>query len=260
MAEFVDILTAYPTVVFTVLLGVALLYWLLVILGAVDIDALDPSGLFHGVDGALDGALDGAADGAVEGAQGIVEGAIHGAADGAAEGAAGALDGAELHHEVGEAAGLLSALGLKGVPITIILSVTVAVAWLACGMTMDVLGRSAPAWLQAPPFRWVGGTVVALAALALGLVVSSVVLRPLRFAVRTEQGRSRRSLVGRVGIVTTQRVDEGFGQAEVHVDGDYVLVDVRSDEPNELRKGSQVLLYDYDATHELFRVVAHRPD
>lgn len=41
MKEFLDIVTSFPTVVFTVLLGVIFVYWLLAILGAVDIDMLD---------------------------------------------------------------------------------------------------------------------------------------------------------------------------------------------------------------------------
>lgn len=41
MADFLNIVSSFPTVVFTVLLGVILLYWLLAILGAVDIDVLD---------------------------------------------------------------------------------------------------------------------------------------------------------------------------------------------------------------------------
>jgi hypothetical protein len=41
VAEFLSVVSSYPTVVFTVLLGVIFLYWMLAILGAVDIDALD---------------------------------------------------------------------------------------------------------------------------------------------------------------------------------------------------------------------------
>lgn len=41
MADFLNIVSHFPTVVFTVLLGVVFLYWLLAILGAVDIDMLD---------------------------------------------------------------------------------------------------------------------------------------------------------------------------------------------------------------------------
>ena len=48
MDDFLQASLSYPTVLFTVLLGVMLLYWLLVILGAVGLDLL--GGHDHGVD------------------------------------------------------------------------------------------------------------------------------------------------------------------------------------------------------------------
>jgi hypothetical protein len=41
VTEFLSVVTGFPTAVFTVLLGIIFLYWLLAILGAVDIDVLD---------------------------------------------------------------------------------------------------------------------------------------------------------------------------------------------------------------------------
>lgn len=41
MADFLTIITSFPTVVFSVLLGIIFLYWMLAILGAVDIDVFD---------------------------------------------------------------------------------------------------------------------------------------------------------------------------------------------------------------------------
>lgn len=60
-AGFLAGLVAFPTVLFAALSVCALLYWLLVILGAVDLDALD--GLSGKVDGMLEGAVDAVADG-----------------------------------------------------------------------------------------------------------------------------------------------------------------------------------------------------
>jgi hypothetical protein len=92
MADFLVTTLSYPTVIFTVLLGVAIVYWTLVIVGAMGIDVLD---------------LDFEADGAAEGAS---EGAAEGAADGA------------LH-------GLLHALRLREAPMTLVLSLVFVWAW-----------------------------------------------------------------------------------------------------------------------------------
>ena len=108
MAELLAAIVAFPAVIPTVLLGVALLYWMLVMFGAVDIDLFSADGAADGVlDGAaegashglLDGAADGAADGVLDGvahgaADGVLDGVAHGAADGVLDGVAhGAADG-----------------------------------------------------------------------------------------------------------------------------------------------------------------------
>lgn len=42
MASFLDAVVAFPTALFTTFLGVVLFYWLLALLGAVDLESLDP--------------------------------------------------------------------------------------------------------------------------------------------------------------------------------------------------------------------------
>lgn len=96
-------LMAMPTGIFTVLLGLVILYWVLFLIGGLDLDVLG------GADGAAEGALEGAAEGALEGAAG---GAVEGAADGALDGV-DRVDGA-----VEGATGLLQTLKLRSVPAT----------------------------------------------------------------------------------------------------------------------------------------------
>ena len=247
MNGFVDVMLSFPTVIFTVLLGIALIYWLLVILGALDHDLGDPGGFFHGVDGALDGAQ-GALDGVGE--------AAHGALDGAGEAAHGALD----HHGSAEAFGILGILGLHGVPLTMVLTVIVLVGWAVSGLATTLLRGMLPQdWLTGV-LQWLVAGGVAISALTAGMLTAAVVLRPLRTVFKTEPGRRKNSLVGAIGVVTTQRVDERFGQAEVKADDDFVLIEVRCEQENELRKGSRVLIFEHDAKNDVFHVVAHRED
>lgn len=122
MAELLSVILAFPTVFYTGLVGLALLYWLFVIFGAIDMDAAGAEGAADGALGALKGAdgavgalkgADGLAgaikgvgeaagalkgmsglDGSLEGADGAFDGAFDGA-DGALDGADGAIDGAD---------------------------------------------------------------------------------------------------------------------------------------------------------------------
>jgi hypothetical protein len=51
MGEFVSALFAFPTFIFTVLLGLVVIYWLLVLLGALGIEIFDISGLGEAAEG-----------------------------------------------------------------------------------------------------------------------------------------------------------------------------------------------------------------
>src|SRR5262249_46783092 len=120
MLALLTLMLSFPTVVFTVLLGVVLLYWLFVILGALHLDALGAG------DGALDGVghggLEGAGDAGLEGAgHGGVDGAGHGGADGTDAGGDGAGDDVDVGHQGGFASAIAS-LRLKSVPATVMMS------------------------------------------------------------------------------------------------------------------------------------------
>jgi hypothetical protein len=97
-------------VIYTVLLGVSLVYWLFVIVGSVDVDLLG-----GGLEGAAKGALEGAAKGALEGS---MKGALEGQAE----------------------AGLFSALKLRSAPVTVVLSLLFTFAWLFCVIGKQLLG------------------------------------------------------------------------------------------------------------------------
>ncbi|MEL7370031.1 MAG: glycine zipper family protein, partial [Myxococcota bacterium] len=93
MALFLQQIMAMPTVVFTALLGIVIVYWLFVVIGALDVDMIDVGADLDGIaEGAAEGAMEGAAEGAMEGA---TEGAMEGAAEGATEGIGGAVESAE---------------------------------------------------------------------------------------------------------------------------------------------------------------------
>lgn len=110
MDGWLALLGAFPTVVFAGLSVLCLLYWLLVLVGAADIDGLDS--LTGGVTGKTEGALDAVAAG-VKGSTSAVSEA-------------------------------LSALGLTQVPVTISLSLFSLTALLASATTRHLLDPLVP--------------------------------------------------------------------------------------------------------------------
>lgn len=91
LSQFVSVITSYPTVVFSVLLGIAVLYWICASLGLLNIHLGDLTDHHHGMD--------------------------HG-------------HGADQPGNAEGMAGLLAKLGLNGVPLTLIIAIIAAVGWM----------------------------------------------------------------------------------------------------------------------------------
>lgn len=225
MDEFLRTALSFPTLPFTVAMGAVLVYWLFVIVGMVDLDAMDPGGALDGVDGALDG----------------VEGAAEAATEGAAEGATDA--------GLGGLGGLLSALRLRYAPVTVVLSLIALLGWIGC-----FFGTRYVAPLLPFGEGTLGGVIVALAALALALPLTSLVTRPMAPLFRTEVARGNRSLVGSVVVVKTGKVDRGFGQAELHDGQAGLLLRVRCEDDAGLARGDRALIVDWDEEQNVFEV------
>ena len=244
MAELVASALAFPTVIFTGLLIVVLVYWAFVFIGALDIDLLD--GGAEGLDGAADGALDGAADGLDVDVDVDVD--VDMDMDMDMDMDADADADADAH---GGGGGLLGTMGLAGVPVTVSFSFLILYCWALC---------MALGWLVAG--LGLGGALFTLASLAAMLVAivvavpaAAVSVRPLKGLFVTHQAPRRAEFVGRVCIVTTQRVTDRFGQAEI-VDGGTVLrVQARCTSENTLGKDSKALVIDYDRKNEVYIIV-----
>lgn len=238
--EFLEALwasaTTFPTVVFTILLGLVILYWFV---------SLVTGG---GADSAIEGAVEGAADGALESlAEGAVEGAVEGAADGAAEAGLEALEsgGGGLLSQ-----GLLK-LGVTVVPVTLVGTMVVGFSWIISLVLSRLLGRHVGVGTTS---LVVGGGIL-VAAFILGMVATVWAVRPLKPLFSSDKTMSRRDLVGCRAALTTSSVDETFGQAEFDNGEAGLLLQVRCLAENTLTRGDKVRITKYDATNDLFEVV-----
>ncbi len=250
MASFFEAVLAYPTVFFSGALCVVLMYWAMVIVGIFDIDILDfDLDFLDSIEGAGE-ALDGALDGAGEAMDGALDGAAE-AADGAAEAAEGASEASEGFDpgSTGILASLVNALKLRSVPLTITISFMTLTGWLTSFILMAEV---------APHLAQVNGVLVAgfamLLSLFVGVLVTSVLVRPLAPVFESQQGSRRADFVGTACEVTTSRVDGRFGQAELDDGGAGLVVQIRCDHDNGLRKGATALVVSFDEEREAFVV------
>lgn len=239
MDQLISVSLAFPTVIFSILVVVSLVYWLFVILGALDIDLVGDADVDVGGD--IGGDIGGDVGGDIGG---DVGGDIGGDAGGDIGG--DGADGHAGHHHGG--AGILAALGLRKVPLTISVSLISLFAWLICIVIMLALDDFdlLPVWLLK--------AVVFFAALFLSLPPAALCAKPIAPFFVVHKSKSRKDYVGNVCKVMTGEVTGKFGQARIE-EGGYVLdVPVRCDSGHKFSRHDQALIIDYDSERDAYLI------
>lgn len=230
MTGFFATALGFPAVVFSFALCVVLLYWLLVALGGADIDLLD-------ADVDVDLGAGGGHDLGTGGGHDLD---------------AGGHDGSS---------GLVAWFGLGGVPVTVALSLLITAAWALCMVGSAVLDAVG---IGDGVLGAVLGVVLLVLAVLGGLLVTRLIVLPLRRMFPESEAPSRTDFVGRTCVIRTGSVTDSFGQAELtSADGSSAVIQVRlapehaAERP--LSSGSTAIVYDYDGVKEIFWVAASDP-
>ncbi|MBX3206602.1 MAG: glycine zipper family protein [Labilithrix sp.] len=247
MAPFLALALSFPAVVYTVLLGVALVYWVFVMVGAAHVNLLGDGAMDAAVDGAVDAAIDGVAKGALEGA---TKGMLEGAAD-HLEGAGGHGHDADVGDVGGGNAGIIAALKLRSAPATVVMSALLLFSWV-----FTILGMKAV--LAVLPGEGIVTTLAKAALLVvapmLALFPTSVVVRPLARVFTPIKATTHNALVGKMCTIRTGTVTDRFGEATLEDGGAGVVVRVRVESGEKLARGDQAVIVGYDATRQEFTV------
>ena len=244
MAEVFVLALSFPSVVFTVLLGVVLVYWAFVMVGVIHIG--------EGSEGALDGHIDGATKGMLDGAtKGMLDGAVDHAGGAHGGGHGGDIDLGDVDDSDGGGAlaAIMSALHLRSVPATVVFSLIVTFAWLVSVVCMQLVTRLAPA---------LSGVVVSGAVMVgsflLALPLTSLAARPLAKVFAPKHAPAKSDFVGRTCVIRTGSVTEKLGEATLHDGGAGLVLRVRVEGGKQLARGEQALIVDYDAERESYLV------
>ncbi len=211
MEQFLTISTSFPVIVYTFLVAIIVIYWLLAMIGTVDIDMLD-----------VDFDLDADVDMDVNAGNGL-------GADVDAEGLSGVT-------------GFMVKWGLTGVPVTVVISVLVASAWLICYLGMS-LAYALISW-KILLFISAGFWLIFSAVLA--VPVTGWFIKPMKKFFVSYTAAEKSSFVGKTCQVKTGKVTLNFGQAELEDGGAGMLFDVRADEAYGIKKGDWVIIVEYD--------------
>lgn len=254
MLEILNAAIAFPTVIFTGLLICALLFWGSVLLTGVDPQALDPD-----VDADVDAHVDADVDAHVD---------AHVDADVDADADAGDVDAdadahadggdAEGHHDAhahAEGPGVLNSLmgfmNIGTVPVSIVATAVIFIGWI---LSMLLTLYTKPALETFLPAFLIGGLFLILA-LAGGCLAGSLATRPLRTVFKIQTQHGGRALIEKFCTVTTDRVNEKFGEATLKMHGSSpLLLSVRCPHENKLKKGRLAVIVDYDKETNTYQV------
>lgn len=228
MTELIQHAIAPLNLPFTILLGVVVLYWLMVIVGGMDFgDSDGGAALDHGgvdVDGHVDAGVDGHAD--------------------------GHFDGDAHGHGHGFFGGIAHFLHLGEVPFMIVASILILVLWMASMLVNYYFN---------PGLVIAKGLMLLVPVLVGGVVVTHFLALPFKkiFRLMEKDYDSHKPIIGQVGTVVTGEVSATFGQISIDMGGVHVTLNARTAEGSKLEKGDLALVVEKLDDRGIYRVVEH---
>lgn len=208
MNEFLTNALTFPTMVFSILLGFCVVYWMFAAFGVFD----------------------------------VTEGW-------AVDADVGDFVDAHAHHPDASNGGhglaaILARFGLGGVPFMVMLTVLSLTAWIASYFLQMLVLSHFPDLV-----RWVVGLGVIAAALVGGVFLTSLMLRPVRWAVARFGPEPPKPVLGRVGEVISPQVDDRGGRVQVEDGGAGLIFQVRTSSGVVYPRGAKVVLLSVDENH-----------
>jgi membrane protein implicated in regulation of membrane protease activity len=231
MLEFLETCLSFPVNVFSGLLIISCLYWLVAALGLVDIDSLDMDTDIDAGGPDIDTDIDAGGDSDFD-----------------------ALKSSGTSSGLGAFSSLLFQFGLHGVPMTLIITLISLFGWL--------ISYYAFHWFLGAIFgpgviRYALGVPLFLAAFAVGAFLTARVIKPLRRFFKKEKQITGASLCGRTVTVRSSQVTASYGEVECWNAGSSLLLDVRpAREGAVFSRGDTVVLLDYDPDRRIYTVIS----
>jgi hypothetical protein len=142
----------------------------------------------------------------------------------------------------------LEKLGLGGIPLTVVITLIDIYALALTYMARKYIMPLFDSILSATAI----GLLVAVFAIIIALPIAALSSKPLRRFFYTHQGISKTDLVGTICTVTTQAVNESFGQARTD---DGMTLSVRANLPNNIGKGTRIALIEFNSDSDTYSVV-----
>jgi hypothetical protein len=148
--------------------------------------------------------------------------------------------------------GLMTTLGLKGVPLSLVLGLVALFSWATCYLIVALLSVG-------PVGNWINyliGTLAIPVSLAASVLLTAQAVKPLRPLFRALNASAPdKVLIGALCTVRSSQVTETFGEVTTVIDGAELILKVRADSSKALKRGDKVVLIEHHKDTNLFWVV-----
>ncbi|MEM9987497.1 MAG: hypothetical protein AAF804_20585 [Bacteroidota bacterium] len=217
MSDLFQAMLAPSVVIYTILIGVAALYWITVFIGLLDLDFLDFD-LDADFEADLDLEVDADVDTDLEGT------------------------GSAWWTQA------FAFFNLGKVPFMVFFSFLALFMWTGALLAYDLLGSALP-WLG-----WIVLLPNLVVALFATKIVSFPVAK--LFHLVKHENSSQKDLVGKIATLTMAAHPGSLSQAEITFDHNHFLINVESSDEEILSRGSKVLLVEYRAESDRFLITS----
>lgn len=158
--------------------------------------------------------------------------------------------------QVGGIAGLLTTLGLTGVPITVVLSLLILNGWMICYFATIFI----PLFPDFASFiQLTINAAIAIISFLLSIPITAFMIKPLKGIFRrVHQEPLRVSLLGKTCRIRTSRADHSFGEAEAQHYGASLIVKVRTSGDLVLNTGDNAVIIEHQESDDSYLVVTEK--
>jgi len=219
MKELIIAALSAPNIIPTALLGLVVVYWITVMLGALDFEFLD-----FDIDAALDAEVEMDMSAAAE---------------------------TEVHAQMDISwfNSVLIFFNLNKVPFMIFFTMLILPVWIVCIMLNDYLGINS----------FPGGLIILIPSIFVSLFIAKILTIPFAhlFAHMEKEESESKSAVGKICIASNLITDHKIGQAKIKTSGSPILLNVITDKGNQLQTGESGLVIKYLKDRNIYLVAPY---
>lgn len=158
----------------------------------------------------------------------------------------------DVSADIGFFSGILLRFGLYGVPFVVILTSISLIGWVLSYLYSSFLNQHFPSGV----LHYVFGTGAFIVVLVIAMWTTGLIIAPIRKSFEKVPKKNSQMFLGKTAVVRTFTVDDTHGEASLEDGGAGLIFKVRAMDGNTFKQGDRVVLLEYVAEENIYKVVA----